>query len=237
MKILIVEDEPSLNLLLTQALRSDNYAVDSARDGEEGSFLARTNIYDLIIMDYMLPKINGLEVIKEIRAEKINTPIIMLTVCSEIDDKVIALELGADDYLTKPFSMAELSARIKALTRRPKINNKEIFSCGQIVLDPENFSATYKNRPINLTGKEYSLLEFMVKHQGKVLSRTKLLEGVWDINGDPFSNTIEMHILKLRKKLNDKKQKIISTLPGRGYKLEIPKYQLLTQASQKKNEK
>ena len=142
MKILIVEDEPSLNLLLSQALRSENHTVDSARDGEEGSFLARTNNYDLVIMDYMLPKINGLEVIKEIRAEKISTPIIMLTVRSEIDDKVIVLEAGADDYLTKPFSMAELSARIKVLTKRPRINSKETYSCGQIVLDPENFSAT-----------------------------------------------------------------------------------------------
>jgi DNA-binding response OmpR family regulator len=234
MKILIVEDEPSLNLLLAQALRSENYIIDSARDGEEGSFLARTNSYDLIIMDYMLPKINGLEVIKEIRAEKISTPIIMLTVRSEIDDKVIVLGSGADDYLTKPFSMAELSARIKVLTKRPKINNKETFSCGQIVLDPESFSATNRNKPVSLTGKEYALLEFFVKHQGKVLSRTKLLEGVWDINGDPFSNTIEMHILKLRKKLNDKKQKIISTLPGRGYRLEIPKCRFLNSASQQK---
>ncbi len=234
MKILIVEDEPSLNLLLAQALRSENYIIDSARDGEEGSFLARTNSYDLIIMDYMLPKMNGLEAIKEIRAEKISTPIIMLTVRSEIDDKVVVLESGADDYLTKPFSMAELSARIKVLTKRPKINNKETFSCGQIVLDPESFSATNRKKPVSLTGKEYALLEFFVKHQGKVLSRTKLLEGVWDINGDPFSNTIEMHILKLRKKLNDKKQKIISTLPGRGYRLEVPKYRFLSPANQQK---
>src|SRR5574344_1989229 len=191
MKILIVEDEPSLNLLLSQALRSENHTVDSARDGEEGSFLARTNNYALVIMDYMLPKINGLEVIKEIRAEKISTPIIMLTVRSEIDYNVIVFEAGADDYLTKPFSMAELSARIKVLTKRPRINSKETYSCGQIVLDPENFSATNRNRPINLTSKEYALLEFMVKHQGKVLSRTKLLEGVWDITGDSFSNTVE----------------------------------------------
>lgn len=222
MKILIVEDEPALNALLVQALKSDNYAVDSARDGEEGSFLARTNNYDLIIMDYYLPKMNGMDVIKEIREDNVNSPIIMLTACTEISEKVSALELGADDYLTKPFSMAELSARIKAVLRRPNIENKKIISCGNLILDPENFSVKIKNKSISLTGKEYSLLEFMIRNQGRVLSRTKLLEGVWDINGDPFSNTIEMHILKLRKKLNDKNQKIIKTLPGRGYKLESP---------------
>ncbi|MFZ4648253.1 MAG: response regulator transcription factor [Patescibacteria group bacterium] len=220
MKILIVEDEPAMNAFLVQALKSENHAVDSARDGEEGSFLARTNDYDLIVMDYNLPKISGLETIQEIRTEKVNTPIIVLTVCSELNDKVTALESGADDYLTKPFSMAELSARIKALGRRPKAKEIVHLSCGQIILDPENFSANYRGKPLDLTGKEFALLEFMVKNQGRVLSRTKLLEGVWDINGDPFSNTIEMHILKLRKKLNDKKQKIIKTLPGRGYKLD-----------------
>jgi two-component system OmpR family response regulator len=223
MKILLVEDEVALNAFLVQALKAENHVVDSARNGEEGSFLARTNDYDVIIMDYLLPGINGLEVIKEIRSEKIWTPIIMLTVRTELDDKVASFESGADDYLTKPFSMTELSARIQALGRRPVIREEKNLSCGQITLDPENFSATKKGKTVVLTGKEYALLEFMVKHQGKVLSRTKLLEGVWDINGDPFSNTIEMHILKLRKKLNDKKQKIISTLPGRGYKLEIPK--------------
>ena len=223
MKILLVEDEVALNAFLVQALKAENHVVDSARNGEEGSFLARTNDYDVIIMDYLLPGINGLEVIKEIRSEKIWTPIIMLTVRTELDDKVASFESGADDYLTKPFSMTELSARIQALGRRPVIREEKNLSCGQITLDPENFSATKTGKTVVLTGKEYALLEFMVKHQGKVLSRTKLLEGVWDINGDPFSNTIEMHILKLRKKLNDKKQKIISTLPGRGYKLEIPK--------------
>ncbi len=223
MKILIIEDEPALNALLVQALKSESHTVDSARDGEEGSFLARTNNYDLVITDYMLPKLNGLEVIEEIRAEKINTPIIMLTVRSELDDKVAVLDSGADDYLTKPFSMAELSARITALGRRPRVKEVKNISCGKIVLDPENFSAIHRGKPVSLTSKEYALLEFMIKNQGKVLSRTKILESVWDINGDPFSNTIEMHILKLRKKFNDKKQKIISTLPGRGYKLEVPR--------------
>lgn len=212
-----------MNAFLVQALKSENHIVDSARDGEEGSFLARTNEYDLILLDYMLPKINGLEVIREIRAEKNSTPIIMLTVRSELDDKISALELGGDDYLTKPFSMAELSARINAVGRRPKIKETKTLSCGQISIDPENFSVHHRGKSVNLTSKEFSLLAFMVKNQGKVLSRTKILEAVWDINGDPFSNTIEMHILKLRKKLNDKKQKIISTLPGRGYKLEAPR--------------
>ncbi len=222
MKILIVEDEAAMNAFLVQALKSENHAVDSARDGEEGSFLARTNEYDLILLDYLLPNLNGLEVIKEIRAEKNSTPIIMLTVCSELDDKVDVLTAGADDYLTKPFSMAELSARINAVGRRPKIKEPKILSCGSIVLDPENFSVNHKGKNIVLTGKEFALLEFMVKNQDKVLSRTKILEAVWDVNGDPFSNTIEMHILKLRKKLNDKKQKLIRTLPGRGYRLESP---------------
>lgn len=224
MKILVVEDEPTLNTFLVQALKSENHAVDSARDGEDGSFLARTNEYDVILMDYLLPGINGQEVIKEIRGEQIETPIIMLTVRSEIEDKVDAFALGADDYLTKPFSMAELSARINALSRRPKREKTEkILSCGQISLNPDNFTVTFRDKEILLTSKEFSFLQFLIRNQGKILSRAKILEGVWDMNGDPFSNTIEMHILKLRKKLGDKKQKIISTFPGRGYKLEIPK--------------
>lgn len=222
MKILLVEDEAALANLLVKSLQAENHIVDSARDGEEGSFLARTNDYDLVIMDYMLPKLDGLGALKEIRADKSGVPILMLTVRTEISDKVEALENGADDYLTKPFSMSELSARIRALGRRPRQQEENILVRGNITLDSNNYSVCYKNQSIYLSAKEFALLEFFMKNSGRVLSRQKILENVWDMNADPFSNTVEMHIMKLRKKLHDNQQKLIITLPNRGYRLECP---------------
>lgn len=224
MKILIIDDEAPIVEFLRQGLQSQLFSVESASDGERGSFLARTGCYDLIILDYSLPKMDGSEVLKEIRNDNKQVPIIMLTVKSEIKDKQTIFNLGADDYLTKPFLFDELLLRINALLRRPaKITN------GWLRVDNLTFSASAKTvkrggREIYLTKREFSLLDFFLRNRGAIVSRQQILENVWDYNADPFSNSIESHIASLRRKLNRNKQRnLIHTFNGRGYKLALNK--------------
>ena len=221
MKILIVEDDISIRNVLRLSLESKGFTIDEAEDGDIGSYLARTNSYDVILLDNVLPKKMGGHICKEIREAGKTTPIIVLSGKQEVLTKVQLLTLGADDYITKPFSFEELLARIQAVLRRPRDIEKPILKIKDIEI---NFSAQIikrKNKEIYLTRKEFSLLEFLARNKDSVVSRGQILEHVWDMTVDPFSNTIETHIMNLRRKLKDTKRTLISSFPGRGYKINL----------------
>ncbi len=220
MRILIVEDDTDIRVALAANLKAASYAVDIAEDGEKGSYLARANDYDLVILDYILPKRDGYRICRDIRESQKAMPILMLSVKGTIDDKVDLLDAGADDYLPKPFSFEELNARVKALLRRPREIKNPIIIAGDMTIDSDKQSVTRGNKGIYLTRKEFALLEYLARNKGRVVSRGQIMEHVWDMGSDPFSNTIEAHILNLRKKLGVRKQKLIHTVPGRGYKFD-----------------
>lgn len=222
MRILVIEDEEGIAKFLKAGLESEYFAVDLAEDGEKGSYLAKTNDYDMIILDNMLPKKNGAEVCQEIRATGKNTPIIMLSARGEMGIKVELLNKGADDYMTKPFSLEELLARIRALLRRPHYVSSEVLTIDDLVMDTKRHTVKRGEKEIYLTRKEFMLLEYLLKHRDSVVSRGMIMEHVWDMNADPFSNTIESHILNVRKKISAKgKKNLIHTLPGVGYKISL----------------
>jgi len=222
MKLLVVDDEPSILEFLKKSLKAEMFAVDTAKNGEDASFMIKANNYDLIILDNILPKKGGPEVCKEIRDLGKSTPILMLSAKPETSEKINLLNLGADDYMTKPFSFEELMARVNALLRRPKQIESVIFKIDDLVLDTKKQMVKRGSKNIYLARKEFSLLEYLMKNQDSVLSRGMILEHVWDMNSDIFSNTIEMHILNLRKKIDlPKKKKLIHTIPGRGYKISL----------------
>jgi DNA-binding response OmpR family regulator len=220
MRVLVVEDDEDIRNMLKMNLESETFSVDTAANGESGSYMARTNDYDLIVMDYMMPKKNGKQVCDEIRAAGKTMPIIMLTVRSSTEAKVELLNAGADDYLTKPFSFKELLARIRALLRRPQALESTVYEIDDIKLDTLSQKVMRDDKEIYLTRKEFALFEYLLKHRGIIVSRGMILEHVWDAEGDPFSNTIEAHILNLRKKLDTGKKKLIHTVPGRGYTID-----------------
>lgn len=220
MRILIIEDEKEVSDFLKQSLENECFAIDVAKDGEKGSFLARTNDYDLIILDYILPKKDGRQVCEEIRKAKKTVPILILSVKSEIPTKVDILNIGADDYLTKPYSFEELLARIRALLRRPKQIEGKVLEIDDLILDNKKHSVKRGKKEIYLTRKQFMLLEYLMKNQGMVMSRGMIMEHVWDMSGDLFSNTIETHISALRRKIHSStKKKLIQTISGRGYKI------------------
>ena len=224
MRILLIEDEKELRESLKKSLEAECFNIDTASDGERGSYLARTNDYDLILLDNMLPKKTGLEVCAEVRSRGKNMPIIMLTVQDEIPTKVSLLNAGADDYVTKPFSFEELSARIRAVLRRPQASLVEILNIKDLEINFNTHLVSRAGREIYLTKKEYELLIYLGRNQGRTVSRGMILEHVWDINADPFSNTLETHMLNLRRKVDAKfPLKLIHTIPGRGYKLDTQK--------------
>lgn len=218
MKMLIIEDDPDISEFIKIGFEADGYAVDTAFDGERGSYMARTSIYNVIILDYSLPTKNGLEVCDEIRGIGSSVPILFLSVIGDTKKKIEAFSKGADDYITKPFHFEELKARVKALLRRPKKIENSIIKIGEMTLDTEKRIAYRDNIPIYITRKEYSLLEYLMRNPDIAVSRSMIMEHVWNAESDPFSNTVEAHILNLRKKLNspDKKD-IIRNVPGRGY--------------------
>lgn len=221
MRILLIEDEQSIIKLLKSGLETESFVVVVAEDGQEGSFLARTGEYDLIILDNILPKKCGVEVLQEIRSEGKTMPVIILSVKSDTTTKIALLNAGADDYLIKPFSFEELMARIRALLRRPRQMEGEVYHADDLTLDTKRQIVTIAKKPIYLTRKEFTLLEYLMKNLGTVLSRGMIMEHVWNIDVDPFSNTIEAHILSLRRKLDvPGKKKLIQTVPGRGYKID-----------------
>jgi two-component system alkaline phosphatase synthesis response regulator PhoP len=223
MKILLVEDEEGLILTLTDRLRSENFEVATAADGEAGLSLALAENFDLIILDVMLPKKNGLDVCRDLRQKNITTPILMLTAKGETIDKVVGLKLGADDYLTKPFEVLELMARIEALLRRSPqtINNSpDSFRFGAVQIDFKRAEVRKSNATIELSAMEFKILQYFIENRGKVVSRDELLDEVWGYDAMPTTRTVDVHIAWLRQKLeeNPRHPQFIQTVHGFGYK-------------------
>ncbi len=220
MRVLIVEDDESLQKFLKNALEAEMYAVDVAGDGTIGVQYAIQNEYDLVILDNSLPGKDGRTVCDNIRQSGRAVPILVLSAQGETEQKTALLNAGADDYLTKPFELAELKARIRALLRRPSALKEEIFTAGDLVLDITRNLVTKGGKDLNLTRKEFMLLHYLMRNPDIVLTRAMILEHVWDMTVDIFSNTIESHIVSLRKKIGDtnKDTQLIRTVPARGYK-------------------
>jgi len=202
MRVLVVEDEPRLASFLKSGLQESGYAVDVAVDGEEGAHLGKSGLYDVILLDILLPKQSGLEVLRQLRRAGVRTPVLCLTARDRPEDKVAGLDFGADDYLTKPFNFAELLARVRALLRRsPDVAPTEL-RCADLVLDPATRRVTRAGKGIDLTAREYALLEFLLRRVGAVVTRSALLEGVWDMNFDSLTNVLDVLINRLRKKVD-----------------------------------
>jgi len=223
MKILLVEDEAGLIITLTDRLQSEGFNVKTTTDGEAGLSLALAENFDLIILDVMLPKKNGLDVCRDLRQKNITTPILMLTAKGETIDKVLGLKLGADDYLTKPFEMMELLARVEALLRRsPQTNQNspDAFRFGDVSIDFRRAEVLKNNEPLELSAIEFKLLQFLIENRGAVHSRDKLLDEVWGYDAMPSTRTVDVHVAWLRQKLetNPKHPQYIQTVHGLGYK-------------------
>ena len=218
MRILLIEDEKKVARFISKGLIEESYAVDVAYDGEEGLFLAEVNDYDLIILDIMLPKKDGFEVLKTLRNKGFITPVIMLTARDELESKVQGLDLGADDYMTKPFAFSELMARIRAIMRRKQEKADNRLQLGDLVIDAVTRTVTRGNKPVELTNKEYALLEYFIRNPGRVLSRTMIAEHVWDYQFDPMTNVIDVYVNYLRQKIDRGfEKKLIHTIRGVGY--------------------
>jgi len=224
MRILIIEDELSLQQQLADELRKQDYVVDVASDGEEGLYYGKEYPIDLAIVDLGLPKIDGVEVIKQLRAQGLAYPILILTARNRWQEKVEGLESGADDYLTKPFHPEELSARIKVLLRRSVGLADSTLVCGPIKIDTSSKQVFLEDQPLTITAYEYRLLSYLMMHTGKVLSKRQLVDHIYEEDDDRDSNTIEVFIRRLRKKLDpDASLKPIETQRGRGYRFRIPR--------------
>lgn len=228
MRILIIEDDQDTSEYLSERLTEKCFAIDCAYDGSHGLQLAKTSDYDLILLDYSLPKKDRITICNEIRNQphphRKHVPIIMISVTHDVENKIRALGRGIDDYVTKPFFFDELFARIQAVLRRPTITQDNQFELDDLILDVATQRVARGKKSIYLTKKEFALLEYLMRHKGTVVSRGAITEHVWDMNIEPVSNTIEMHILNLRKKLEQpRKKKLIHSVPGRGYKLDTEK--------------
>lgn len=220
MRVLLVEDEHSAAEMLAKGLREQTFAVDIAEDGESALELAFVNRYDLIVLDCMLPEKDGYTVCSELRQQGITTPVLMLTARDTVDDRIHGLDSGADDYLVKPFHFRELLARLRALLRRGPALLPETIVVSDLAIDTRSRLVTRGGRRIELTAKEYALLEFLSREAGRVVNRTDIAESVWADDYDPFSNLIEVYIQRLRRKLNDNgEQRLIHTRRGEGYVL------------------
>ncbi len=220
MCILIVEDERRLSNIIKRGLTEAGFAVDQAFDGEEGSYLAEEEDYDLIILDLMLPKVDGITVCKNLRKNGVKTPIIILTAKSSIEDKLQGLDSGADDYLTKPFSFLELKSRIHALIRRSSKEATPALTIEDLTLDPIKHSVVRNGESVNLTPKEFSILELLMRHRDEVITRSMIIEHVWDYNYDGMSNVVDVFLTTLRRKIDSKaNKKLIQTIHGVGYKI------------------
>jgi heavy metal response regulator len=222
MRILVVEDEKKIADFIKRGLKEEGYAVDVALDGEEGHFLAMTNDYDAIILDIMLPKLDGVSLCKKIRSEdKKAVPVLMLSAKDAVKDRVVGLDAGANDYLIKPFAFEELLARIRALLRGKEKQITTKLTCADLVLDLLSHKVERANKEIILTAKEHALLEYLMRHVGTVITRTMISEHVWDIHFDTDTNVIDVYVNYLRKKIDSGyKKKLIRTIRGRGYMLE-----------------
>lgn len=220
MRLLIVEDEAELAKPLKEGLEYQKYAVDLAFDGEEGEKLARENSYDVIVLDLMLPKKDGISVVKSLRHDSVMTPILILTAKGTVEDKTVGLDAGADDYLPKPFAFDELSARIRALMRRSGQDKKPLLQVADLVLDPATHDVSRGEKKIDLVKKDFQLLEYLMRNAERVLTRAEIEEHVWDRNAELWSDVIRSHIKTLRAKIDrGYKQKLIRTVHGVGYKI------------------
>ena len=221
MRILVIEDEKKIANFIKRGLREEGYAVDVAYDGEDGYFLAKTNEYDLILLDLMLPKIDGITLCKKLKEEKVSRPIIMLTAKDTVRDKVRGLDSGADDYLTKPFAFEVLLARTRVILRVKGGTTPSKLQIDDLVLDRYAHKVTRGGKEIALTAKEYALLEYLMRNKGVIVTRTMISDHVWDIDFDTFTNVIDVYINYLRNKIDSgNKKKLIHTVRGRGYILK-----------------
>lgn len=222
MRILIVEDEHKIARALKKALEQESYAVDVAYDGDDGYAMATTEPYDVAIIDRMIPgEYNGLAIVKAMREAKIHTPVLLLTAMGSVRDRTEGLDGGADDYLVKPFALEELLARVRALLRRPAEQQSNILTVGDLSLDTVNYSVKRAGDTIRLTSKEFALLEYLLRNQGRPLSKDVIISHVWDYDADILPNTVEVYIKYLRNKIDAPyKVKLIHTIRGFGYKLE-----------------
>ncbi len=219
MRILLVEDNQKLAGYIKKALEHKSYSVDVAHDGEIGEEKATMGEYDLIILDIMLPKKDGVSVCRDLRSQNVYIPIIMLTAKGELDDKTTGLDSGADDYLVKPFELAELLARIRALLRRPEQRIAEILTAQDISLDNAAYIVHKGGTTLSLTLKEYAVLEYLMRNKDRIVTREQILDHCWDHTFDSFSNIVDVYIKQLRKKLNDRDEVYITTVRGIGYTL------------------
>ena len=221
MRILVVEDEPRMANVIARGLREQSYAVDIAPDGSNGLYQASINDYDVIVLDVLLPHRDGYEVCRELRQRGNTTPVLMLTARATVDDRITGFDAGADDYLTKPFSFRELLARIRALLRRDSQLRPDVLEIADLVVDSASHRVVRANKEVQLTAKEYALLEYLARRRGQLVSRAEIAAHVWDDSFDPFSNTIEVYMNRLRKKIDgDHATKLLHTRRGEGYILE-----------------
>ena len=223
MRILVVEDERKVASFLARGLEAEHYTVDVVHDGDTGLARALSEPYDLVILDLMLPGRDGLAVLRELRREGRTSPVLLLTARSATEDKVAGLDLGADDYLTKPFDFAELVARVRALLRRGSAAAPPVLAVADLSLDPATRRVTRGGRAIDLTPREYALLEFLLRNAGRVLSRAVIAQHVWGISFDTFTNVIDVYVNYLRRKIDDGfEPRLLHTVRGTGYVLKVP---------------
>ncbi|MFO7298353.1 MAG: response regulator transcription factor [Pseudomonadota bacterium] len=225
MRVLVVEDDLETAQFLRKALKESGHAVVLAHDGEEGAALAREGSFDVMIIDRMLPKLDGLSLVRQLRSEGIRTPVLILSALGEVDDKVKGLRAGGDDYLTKPYAFSELLARIEALSRRGQLQEEPTrYVVGDLVLDRLSHRVTRAGEPIALQPREFRLLEYLMRHAGQVVTRTMLLEHVWDYHFDPQTNVIDVHISRLRAKIDKNfEESLLHTIRGAGYMIRAGK--------------
>lgn len=221
MRILVIEDEKKLANFIKKGLEEEGYAVDVASDGEEGFVMAMDRVHDLILLDIQLPRMDGLRLLNELRKEKIQTPVLLLTVRATIEDKVLGLDSGADDYLTKPFSFQELVARVRALLRRRADTAPATLQVADLVLDPARRTVSRGGKKIELTPREFALLDYFMRNPGRVLTRTMIAEHVWNYDFETMTNTIDVYVNYLRKKIDaGREPKLLHTVRGVGYVLK-----------------
>ncbi len=222
MRILVVEDEHKIARAIKRALELEHYAVDVCFDGDEGYAMATTEPYDAAIIDRMLPgSYNGLDIVREMREQTIHTPVLLLTALARVEDKTTGLDSGADDYLTKPFALEELLARVRALLRRPQEQQPTVLSAGDLRLDTTNFSVERAGTTIALTSREFALLEYLLRNQNRPVSKDMIIAHVWDYDADILPNTVEVYMRYLRNKIDKPfKKPLLHTMRGFGYKLQ-----------------
>lgn len=217
MRVLVVEDEPDLLRVLAQSLREGGYAVDEAADGRTGLFKAKTNDYDALVLDLMLPAMDGFSVLRELRRQK-TTPVLILTARDALGDRVKGLDAGADDYLTKPFELAELLARLRALIRRAAGDAVSVIEIGDVTVDTLARTVSRGGQPVNLTAREYCLVELLAMHRGELVTRTMIYDHLFDETDDSLSNLVDVHVANVRKKLG---KDFIVTRRGQGYLIHV----------------